>query len=89
MANWEAKSRYLLSEIVKFSTYVESLENAGVRKEGVERERKEYEREIAEVRRRVGALEGDEVEGQGEGEADVGGNKVEGEDGGVGLGLGL
>jgi hypothetical protein len=39
MANWERKSAYLLREIVKFKTYVDSLKVAQQQKEAVEQER--------------------------------------------------
>lgn len=35
MANWERKSKYLLHEIVKFSTYIECLEAAQAAKEKI------------------------------------------------------
>lgn len=35
MANWEKKSAYLLKEIVKFKTYVDSLNEAQAAKEKV------------------------------------------------------
>lgn len=35
MANWERKSSYLLREIVKFRTYIDSLEAAQVQKEKI------------------------------------------------------
>jgi hypothetical protein len=39
MANWEKKSAYLLREIVKFKTYVDSLKVAQQQKEVIEQER--------------------------------------------------
>ena len=39
MANWERKSAYLLREIVKFRTYVDSLQAAEVRKNDIHEER--------------------------------------------------
>jgi len=102
MANWEAKSRYLLSEIVKFSTYVECLEEAGVRREGVESERKEYEREIEAVRAKdAGAGAKNEIRDDRSGGSEGGGIDAApapapaaagasgGAGDGVGLGLGL
>lgn len=35
MANWERKSSYLLREIVKFRTYIDSLEAAQIQKEKI------------------------------------------------------
>lgn len=35
MANWERKSSYLLREIVKFRTYIDSLQAAQIQKEKV------------------------------------------------------
>jgi hypothetical protein len=46
MTNWEKKSSYLLQEIVKFQTYVDSLEAARVQKEKVYAMRKEDEKGI-------------------------------------------
>ena len=43
MTNWERKSSYLLREIVKFQTYVDSLQAASVQKEKVYAMRKEDE----------------------------------------------
>ena len=39
MANWEKKSAYLLREIVKFKTYVDSLKAAQQQKEVINQER--------------------------------------------------
>jgi hypothetical protein len=39
MANWERKSAYLLKEIVKFRTYIEALNQAGVHKDKIYEER--------------------------------------------------
>jgi hypothetical protein len=39
MGNWEKKSAYLLREIVKFKTYVDSLKAAQQQKEIIEQER--------------------------------------------------
>jgi hypothetical protein len=41
MANWEKKSAYLLREIVKFRTYIDSLINAQQIKEKIYKEREE------------------------------------------------
>lgn len=60
MQNWEKRSSYLLSEIVRFRTYVEVLEMAGVRRREVDVEREKYEEEIRRLRERDngdGALE--------------------------------
>ncbi|KAF2459527.1 hypothetical protein BDY21DRAFT_282285 [Lineolata rhizophorae] len=47
MANWERKSAYLLREIVKFRTYIDSLAAAQATKERIYRERDEREAEVA------------------------------------------
>jgi len=39
MANWEKKSAYMLREIVKFKTYIDSLNAAKARKEEIYAER--------------------------------------------------
>jgi hypothetical protein len=39
MANWERKSQYLLREIVKFRTYIDTLTNAQALKEKIYAER--------------------------------------------------
>ena len=39
MANWERKSQYLLREIVKFRTYIDTLANAQTLKEKIYAER--------------------------------------------------
>ena len=59
MANWERKSEYLLREIVKFRTYVDSLTAAETRKAEIYTER--------EMARR--AAMGHDLESEGEGEA--------------------
>lgn len=41
MANWEKKSAYLLREIVKFRTYIDSLTSAQAAKEKFYKEREE------------------------------------------------
>jgi len=43
MANWEKKSAYLLREIVKFRTYIDSLTNAQQFKEKIYKEREDKE----------------------------------------------
>lgn len=47
MGNWEKKSSYLLKEVVKFRTYIEALEKAGIRREKVYEERRIREEENA------------------------------------------
>lgn len=42
-ANWEKKSSYLLREIVKFRTYIDTLEAAKKRRAEVYEERRERE----------------------------------------------
>ncbi|KPI44394.1 PH and SEC7 domain-containing protein [Cyphellophora attinorum] len=57
MNNWERKSSYLLREIVKFRTYIDTLQNAQVTKERIYKMRKQEEenRETAEdVRKLMG-----------------------------------
>ncbi|KAF1946479.1 hypothetical protein EJ02DRAFT_508706 [Clathrospora elynae] len=49
MANWERKSQYLLREIVKFRTYIDTLANAQVQKQKIYAERQAREKELAEV----------------------------------------
>ncbi|KIW88954.1 uncharacterized protein Z519_10438 [Cladophialophora bantiana CBS 173.52] len=44
MNNWERKSSYLLREIVKFRTYIDTLQNAQMTKDKIYRMRKEEER---------------------------------------------
>jgi hypothetical protein len=39
MANWERKSQYLLREIVKFRTYIDTLTHAQTQKEKIYAER--------------------------------------------------
>jgi len=43
MTNWEKKSSYLLREIVKFQTYVDSLQTANTQKEKIYAMRREDE----------------------------------------------
>ena len=57
MANWERKSAYLLREIVKFKTYVDSLKAAQQQKEAVEQEREE--RAAEKAARQAGLQNGD------------------------------
>ncbi|KAF2814903.1 uncharacterized protein BDZ99DRAFT_434845 [Mytilinidion resinicola] len=64
MANWERKSSYLLREIVKFRTYIDSLNAAQARKEQIYAEREaeiaKAEADEAEVpKTSMTALEGD------------------------------
>jgi hypothetical protein len=60
MANWERKSEYLLREIVKFRTYVDSLAAADIRRTEIYAERETARRAAR------GEVEGDEVDGEGE-----------------------
>lgn len=54
MNNWERKSSYLLREIVKFRTYIDTLQNAQATKEKIYRMRKEDdEAQRAEIDSRV------------------------------------
>jgi hypothetical protein len=46
MTNWEKKSSYLLREIVKFQTYIDSLQAANIQKEKVYAMRKEDEKGV-------------------------------------------
>ena len=46
MGNWQRKSDFLLKEIVKYRTYVEVLETARGRKEEIEGEKEEREKEM-------------------------------------------
>jgi hypothetical protein len=43
MANWERKSQYLLREIVKFRTYIDTLTSAQVQKQKIYAEREALE----------------------------------------------
>jgi hypothetical protein len=47
MANWEKKSSYLLREIVKFRTYIDSLQGAQAARQRLYAER-EAEKAVAE-----------------------------------------
>lgn len=60
MANWEKKSSYLLREIVKFRTYIDSLQAAETRKQEIYLERAE--------RRRLVLKGSDDEDGDGEGD---------------------
>jgi hypothetical protein len=42
MANWEKKSSYLLREIIKFRTYIDSLQTAEATKQRLYAEREAY-----------------------------------------------
>lgn len=46
MANWERKSQYLLREIVKFRTYIDTLTAAQVQKQKIYAEREALEQEL-------------------------------------------
>jgi hypothetical protein len=48
MANWEKKSAYLLREIIKFRTYIDSLNAAEIGKQKIYAEREAYKNGIAE-----------------------------------------
>jgi hypothetical protein len=54
MSNWEKKSSYLLREIVKFRTYIDTLQTAQSTKERIYKMRKEEE----EARRADDSLTG-------------------------------
>lgn len=49
MANWEKKSSYLLREIVKFSTYIDSLQAAETGKRKIYAEREERKRMLEQA----------------------------------------
>lgn len=49
MANWERKSQYLLREIVKFRTYIDTLANAQAQKQKIYAEREAREAELGEA----------------------------------------
>lgn len=49
MANWERKSQYLLREIVKFRTYIDTLTNAQNLKQKIYAEREAHERKISDA----------------------------------------
>lgn len=46
MANWEKKSSYLLKEIVKFRTYIDTLQGAEAQKQKIYKEREERKAEM-------------------------------------------
>lgn len=48
MANWERKSSYLLREIVKFRTYIDSLKGALNQKAKIRAEQEEYNKSLGE-----------------------------------------
>jgi hypothetical protein len=55
MSNWQRKSEYLLREIVKFRTYIESLNAASIAKEVVLARRVERDAELAVIRSNAAA----------------------------------
>jgi hypothetical protein len=55
MSNWQRKSEYLLREIVKFRTYIESLTAASTAKEIVLARRAERDAELAVIRSNAAA----------------------------------
>ena len=55
MSNWQRKSEYLLREIVKFRTYIESLTAAATAKEIVLARRAERDAELAVIRANAAA----------------------------------
>jgi hypothetical protein len=55
MSNWQRKSEYLLREIVKFRTYIESLNAASIAKEVVLARRAERDAELAVIRSNAAA----------------------------------
>jgi hypothetical protein len=57
MANWEKKSAYLLREIVKFRTYIDSLSNAQLVKEKIYKEREEREGKKDSVNKNADGLQ--------------------------------
>jgi len=71
LANWEKKSAYLLRETVKFTTYIDALELAGVEKEKMEQEKREREREKAEREEKKRKEEEERVEKEKEKDKDV------------------
>lgn len=48
MANWERKSQYLLREIVKFRTYIDTLTTAQIAKQKLYAEREARGEEVSE-----------------------------------------
>jgi hypothetical protein len=64
MANWERKSQYLLKEIVKFRTYIDTLTFAQNQKEKVYAEREARGETLPEANGDVaGSPASDEVDG--------------------------
>lgn len=55
MSNWQRKSEYLLREIVKFRTYIESLTTAATAKEEVLARRAVRDAELAVIRSNAAA----------------------------------
>lgn len=55
MSNWQRKSEYLLREIVKFRTYIESLNAAAIAKDVVLARRAERDAELAIIRSNAAA----------------------------------
>jgi hypothetical protein len=55
MSNWQRKSEYLLREIVKFRTYIESLNAASIAKDVVLARRAERDAELAVIRSNAAA----------------------------------
>lgn len=49
MANWERKSQYLLREIVKFRTYIDTLTAAQIQKQKIYAEREARERQASDA----------------------------------------
>ncbi|KAF1839624.1 hypothetical protein BDW02DRAFT_575267 [Decorospora gaudefroyi] len=69
MANWERKSQYLLREIVKFRTYIDTLSSAQVQKQKIYAEREAREAETAESIREDGDVSSKFTEDDGAKEA--------------------
>lgn len=59
MANWERKSQYLLREIVKFRTYIDTLTAAQVQKQKI------YAERDAQEQLEAGAVDADGAEDDG------------------------
>ncbi len=73
MANWEKKSSYLLREIVKFRTYIDSLQAAEAAKQKIYKERGDRKKEIDGIEEETKESDveaGENVEEQEEEEAD-------------------
>ena len=49
MVNWERKSQYLLREIVKFRTYIDTLTTAQIQKQKIYAEREILEEKVSGV----------------------------------------